>query len=276
MKKCNICERNVEDDVRICPHCGHDFSYKHVKNQAAFEERFAAPDMPRDALGKTLISFADEYKSNKEDKVFVSLLDFEGIKNRTVEEETRIYTLETKNRNIVLIIFSIIAIIISAIILYSQNSRDMFLRIGMYLCIICTILALVMFCLGKRKILQDLAIAMVFSQYAYIVKTYLVNRYSDVHFSHYLYIILGVAIAAKYYKKIGKIYPICVLFFMIGGFEILVGYYIIRVINLISSGDNQIVNFILANSCDLAFSMLAGGFFLVFIYDILSWKKEKQ
>lgn len=27
MKKCSICEKEVEDNIIICPYCGHDFDF---------------------------------------------------------------------------------------------------------------------------------------------------------------------------------------------------------------------------------------------------------
>lgn len=38
--KCSICDREVNDDVKICPNCGHNFDFKYKYNGAKFHEQF--------------------------------------------------------------------------------------------------------------------------------------------------------------------------------------------------------------------------------------------
>ncbi len=40
MKKCTICDEEVDDEVKVCPNCGHNFDFKYVKDDLRFRANF--------------------------------------------------------------------------------------------------------------------------------------------------------------------------------------------------------------------------------------------
>ena len=40
MKKCTICNRELDDGITKCPNCGHDFSFNYRTDDKKFRERF--------------------------------------------------------------------------------------------------------------------------------------------------------------------------------------------------------------------------------------------
>ncbi len=40
MKQCPICDREVDDNVKICPKCGHNFDFKYVEDDLRFRANF--------------------------------------------------------------------------------------------------------------------------------------------------------------------------------------------------------------------------------------------
>ena len=38
--KCSICDREVNDDVKTCPNCGHNFDFKYVEDGLRFRTNF--------------------------------------------------------------------------------------------------------------------------------------------------------------------------------------------------------------------------------------------
>ncbi len=40
MKKCKICDALLEEDVLICPNCGHDTRFVYKKNKQEYDKMF--------------------------------------------------------------------------------------------------------------------------------------------------------------------------------------------------------------------------------------------
>jgi|GEM_PF-1748650 len=40
MQRCSICDKSVEDGIKVCPHCGHNMDFKYEMDKKEFAKRF--------------------------------------------------------------------------------------------------------------------------------------------------------------------------------------------------------------------------------------------
>lgn len=287
MKNCTICEREVDDYIQKCPHCGHDFNFVYDKDPVAFEERFEAPEFYKVSIMKYYFSRVFEYykedveDNSNESKSVKAILKIKNIRERTAKEEERVFHLEVKNRNYLLMFFSFFNIVNMAITLLVQ--KKLFVQIEIYLSIYCAIVSVLLICLVKKKnmqtlvkIVQDFALAIVFTLFSYAI-LFCLNRESIVAIlRHYGYTFIGILIAVKYYKKVGKTYPMCVPVFLFGAYEIIVSSSQYQIYERASDEKKAVIDFVIFNGADLVFALLEGGFFAVFILDIIHYIKTRK
>lgn len=310
MKNCTICEREVDDYIQKCPHCGHDFNFVYDKDPVAFEERFEAPDIFPEAVGKHMMTRASEYLDDEDVKenltskflyydgaetkkalireknislltsMLLQTLQFDKIKARTSKEEEKIYHLEIKNRNFVLMYFSVLNAVTMLLVLLVR--KELLFRVELYLSIVCFIVSVILSCVVKKvqnlvKIVQDVLLAIFFLQLSFVISYQSMSESSSAIWQYFGCIIIGVFIAVDYYKKVGKTYPICIPIFLIGAFEMLIGRYVLQGMDLMTSESKKatIMSDVIEHT-GLVFALLAGGFFAVFILDIIHYIKTRK
>lgn len=61
MKECPICNKKAEDDIKICPHCGHDFDFKYKRNEDEFKAQFVVYEDPVNDI--SVGNLQNKYKS---------------------------------------------------------------------------------------------------------------------------------------------------------------------------------------------------------------------
>lgn len=285
MKKCTICEREVDDYIQKCPHCGHDFNFVYDKDPVAFEERFEAPDYYKVSIMKYYLSLAFEYykedveDNSNESKSDKAILNIKSIRERTAKEEERVFHLELKNRNYLLLYFSVLNAITMAFVLLVR--KELFFQVELYLSIFFVIVSVFLICVVKKmqtlvKIVQDFALAIIFTQFSYAILFCLMRESIGAIMRHYGYTFIGILIAVIYYKKVGKTYPICVPAFLFGAYEMISSSSKYRIYEHASDEKKAVLDFVIFNGADLVFALLAGGFFAVFILDIIHYIKTRK
>lgn len=72
MKKCTICDTEVEDNIEICPKCGHNFNYKYEYNNSKFHEQFDYETM-QEQYDKAIEERIEKYNNAKSEKEIENL-----------------------------------------------------------------------------------------------------------------------------------------------------------------------------------------------------------
>ncbi len=70
--KCSICDREVNDDVKICPNCGHNFDFKYKYNGSKFHEQFDYETM-QEQYDKAIEERIEKYNNAKSEKEIENL-----------------------------------------------------------------------------------------------------------------------------------------------------------------------------------------------------------
>ncbi len=68
MKKCSVCELNVEEDVLFCPRCGHDFRFKYKYNYEKHHEQFDYESL-NDKYDRFHKEIINEYNGVEEEEI---------------------------------------------------------------------------------------------------------------------------------------------------------------------------------------------------------------
>jgi len=70
--KCSICDREVNDDVKTCPNCGHSFDFVYKYNDDKFHEQFDYETM-QEQYDKAVEERIEKYNNAKSEKEIENL-----------------------------------------------------------------------------------------------------------------------------------------------------------------------------------------------------------
>ncbi len=209
MKKCTICDEEVEDSVKVCPNCGHNFNFKYDPRKAYYEENYSYENS-QDSVRAEMEEKKSGYRENG-----LSTINIQKIKNRSEDLEPKIYELEKKNR------FSL-AFYLAATLLFSLLALMTFDSFGLLVAgmslVITFLLSALFIIIGfhrRQKIVGDLWL-LVLGINLFI--TVYFNSFwndstqvEDMSIEHTLFVIsflVGVGLSITYIIRIGKVFPL--------------------------------------------------------------------
>lgn len=213
MKKCSICEKEVEDNIIICPYCGHDFDF--VPTRKCITPKY-------ESINEQLEQERNE-KRNKYKKIGTDTLKISNIKKRTDEQEKETYKIEIQNRESCLKwwLFVIISVAFANMILTRHiRFAPLLNRVSICSIAFCTAILIFGYFYNRQKIskiVQDIEYIIV--MLAFAIQMIIFDIWSDFDMQGYfvsttykrliiLSILCGIVVSSIYIKTVHKVYPL--------------------------------------------------------------------
>ncbi len=275
--KCTICDREVNDDVKTCPNCGHNFDFKYKYNDEKFHEQFDYETLN------------EQYDKNKQQRINSFLekkkKEYEGITDKKERKK-----LDIKNAHKMVFVASLLSQLFTLFHLIAyyndvyfdfSDSFILFFIIGNG--ILLFVISIIGIFAKKGLKYYILDFEMFYLSFFYFINVYIIFH-EYVSSTVWLYIvgfIIGIVVVLRYLKKykedngalvvMGTVY-IFMFILSIGAIATILRV-ILKLFNNLFDFDMKTL-FLIFISLVFAFAM--GMYFTSFINNILEYKKKKN
>lgn len=275
--KCSICDREVDDDVKICPKCGHSFDFVYKYNDDKFHEQFDYETLN------------EQYDKNKRQRINSFLekkkKEYEGI---TDKRERKKFDIKNVHKMIFVAsllsqLFTLFHLIAYYNDVYFDFSDSFILSFIIGNGILLFVVSIIGFFAKKGLKYYILDFEMFYLSFFYFINVYIIFH-EYVSSAVWLYIagfIIGIVVVLRYLKKykedngdlvvMGMVYVF--MFILSIGAIATILRVILNLFNILFDFDMKTL-FLITISLVFAFAM--GMYFTSFINNILEYKRKKN
>ena len=274
--KCSICDREVNDDVKTCPNCGHNFDFKYKYNDEKFHEQFDYETLN------------EQYDKNKQQRINIFLekkkKEYGGITDKRERKK-----LDIKNVHKMVFVASLLSQLFTLFHLiayyndvYFDFSDSFILSFIIGNGILLFVVGIIGFFAKKGLKYFILDFEMFYLSFFYFINVYIIFH-EYVSSAVWLYIagfIIGIVVVLRYLKKykedngdlvvMGMVYVF--MFILSIGAIATILRVILNLFNILFDFDMKTL-FLIFISLVFAFAM--GMYFTSFINNISEYKRKK-